>query len=410
MTRSPLWRHGDFLRLWAAQTVSDFGARITREGLPIMAVVTLAAQPAQLGVLASLSSGAALLVGLAAGDYVDRTPRRRILIAADLLRAAQLVSIPLAAIAGALALWQVYAVAAGVAACSALFAIADHAYLPSLVGREHLLDANGKISATESMAETGGPALAGVLFQWLTAPIAVAVNAATYILSAAFLARIRTPEPAPDRTRRGDWWGGVVGGARAAWSEPVLRALLAMGLISGLFGGFFSALYIVFALRDLQVTPALLGLAIAAGGAGAFIGSALAQPVARALGVGPAILITGAASGLTALAIAFIPPGQASGAVGLIATQVLGDGSGVITVILAVSLRQGLTPQALLGRVGATFQAAAGGAAVAGALIGGLLGELGGARLGLLVAGGGLLLAPLLGSLSPLRRVRTMPS
>src|SRR5262245_12889979 len=156
---SPLWRERDFLRLWAAQTVSDFGARITREGLPIMAVVTLAAQPAQLGVLAALASGAGLLVGLTAGDYVDHTPRRRILIATDLIRAAVLLSVPLAAWLGVLSMLQVYVVATLVAAASVLFAIADHAYLPNLVGKPLVLDANAKISATEGVAEMGGPAL-----------------------------------------------------------------------------------------------------------------------------------------------------------------------------------------------------------------------------------------------------------
>src|SRR5690349_21134611 len=112
---SPLWRERDFLRLWAAQSVSDFGARITREGLPIMAVVVLAAAPEELGVLAALSSAAGLLVGLTAGDYVDHTPRRRILILTDLIRAAVLLSVPLAAWLGVLSVWQVYVVAAIVA-------------------------------------------------------------------------------------------------------------------------------------------------------------------------------------------------------------------------------------------------------------------------------------------------------
>src|SRR5437879_1442119 len=194
-SKSPLWRHGDFLRLWAAQTVSDFGARITREGLPMMAVLGLAASPAELGLLAALASGPALLVGLAAGDFVDHTARRPILIATDLARAAILITLPLAAWLHLLSMLQVYAAAALVGASSVLFDIADHAYLPGLVGKSLLTDANAKISATESVAEMGGPALAGLLFQWLTAPVAVAVNAATYVLSALLLMRIRAPEP-----------------------------------------------------------------------------------------------------------------------------------------------------------------------------------------------------------------------
>ena len=179
-SKSPLWRQGDFLRLWSAQTVSDFGARITREGLPMMAVMGLAATPPQLGLLAALASGAALIVGLSAGDFIDHAARRPILIAMDLIRGLALVILPIAAWLGVLSMLQVYFAAAVVAAASVLFSIADHAYLPSLVGKAQITDANAKISLTESLAEMGGPALAGVLFQWLTAPIAVAINTATY--------------------------------------------------------------------------------------------------------------------------------------------------------------------------------------------------------------------------------------
>ncbi|HEY0437481.1 MAG TPA: MFS transporter, partial [Phenylobacterium sp.] len=188
--KSPLWKQGDFLHLWGAQSVSDFGAWITRTGLPMMAVLGLAATPAQLGILSALASGPALLVGLAAGDFVDHTPRRPVLIAADLARAAILITLPIAAWLHLLSMLQLYAAAALVAAASVLFDIADHAYLPGLVGKAHVTDANAKLSATESLAEMSGPAVAGILFQWLTAPIAVAVNAATYLVSALLLAGI----------------------------------------------------------------------------------------------------------------------------------------------------------------------------------------------------------------------------
>lgn len=403
----PLWRHGDFRRLWTAQAISDFGARITREGLPMMAVLALAASPAQLGLLAALAGAPALLVGLSAGGLVDRSRRRTILIAADLIRAAVLITLPLAAWLHVLALGQVFAAAALVAAASALFDIADHAYLPSLVGRDRLTEANARISATESVAEMGGPALAGLLFQWLTAPFAVAVNAATYLVAAAFLAGITSREdlPAPQpRARR--WLDGVRTGAAAAWREPLVRPLLWLAMGSGLFGGIFSALYIVFALRTLGLTPALLGLTIATGGAGAFAGSLTAQPLARAVGTGPAILASALAASASSLLIPLSPPGALPAMTSLIAAQLLGDSFGVVTLILAVSLRQSRLPGELLGRTGAAFQAAAGAAAVAGALAGGLLGQALGVRTALFVAAVGLGLAPALGCFSPLSRLR----
>jgi predicted MFS family arabinose efflux permease len=410
-SKSPLWRQSDFLHLWSAQTVSDFGARITREGLPMMAVIGLAATPSQLGLLAALASGAALIVGLSAGDFVDHTARRPILIGMDLLRGLVLLVLPIAAWLGLLNMLQVYAAAAVVAAASVLFAIADHAYLPGLVGKAQVTDANAKISLTESLAEMGGPAVAGVLFQWLTAPIAVAVNTVTYLVSAVLLWRIKAPEPAPAQRHEGSGWvDGVITGARTAWAEPRVRILLVMAGFSGLFGGFFSALYIAFVLRGLGLSPALLGLGIATGGVGALAGSMLAQPMARSLGVGLAICLSGALSALGVLILLLAPPEPAAAMTALMVSQFLGDAFGVVPLILATSLRQSLLPNAVLGRVGATFSAMGGGAAVGGALIGGALGQTLGLRETLILAIGGLLIGPTIGALSPLRRVREMPA
>jgi predicted MFS family arabinose efflux permease len=408
--RSPLWRERDFLRLWAAQTVSDFGARITREGLPIMAVLTLAAAPSQLGVLAALGSGAMLLVGLTAGDFVDHTRRRGVLVATDLIRAAVLLSVPLAAWLHVLTIWQVYAVATLVAAASVLFAIADHAYLPNLVGKDLILDANAKISATESVAELGGPALAGMLFQWLTAPFAVAVNAVTYLVSALVLGGIRTAEATPEPQPKRPWWNGVVTGAKVSWDEPRVRPLMLMTGTGGLFGGFFSALYIALVLRVLHLPPALMGLGIAAGGAGAFLGSALAQPMARWWGVGPSICLNGIFSALGTMLLLLAPAQPIPAMAALVVSQILGDAFGVVPLILSSSLRQSVLPGNMLGRSAAAFRAISGAGAAVGALFGGTLAETLGIRATLLAAIAGLMIGPVYGLLTPLRRVKDMPA
>ncbi len=409
--KSALWRQSDFLRLWAAQTVSGFGARITREGLPMMAVIGLAATPGQLGVLAALSTAPALVVGLAAGGFVDRTRRRGVLIAADLIRAAVLITLPVAALTGQLTIWQVYAAAALVAGASVLFDIADHAYLPGLIDRDQLTDGNSKLSTTESVAEIAGPALAGVLFQWLTAPIAVAVNAVTYVVSAIFLGAIRKAEPAPDRSGPAPHWTeDVAAGFRIAWGERRVRPLLLMAGAGALVGSFFSALYVIYALKVLHLTPALLGFTIGAGGIGALAGALLAQPIARRVGVGPAIVMTLGGGAAFTLLIPLAPADPVFGTGFLIAAQVFGDALATASVILGASLRQSLLPQASLGRVGATFHATGGGLAAVGALAGGTLGGVIGPREALLIASIGLLLVPLIGALSPLRKVREMPS
>jgi len=407
---SALWRDRDFVRLWSAQAVSAFGARITREGLPIAAVLSLGASPAQLGLLSALSNGPALLVGLAAGGFVDRSKRRGLMMAADLVRAVVLASIPVAALLHVLTLPHLYVAAALVGAASVLFEIADHAFLPGLVAREDLTRANASLSATESVAEIGGPALAGVLFQVLAAPIAIAANAATYLVSAVFLAGIRHVEPKPHPEPPAHWTEDVRLGFRTALSQPLVRPVFLSSWMQALAGGMFGALYILFCVKVVGLNPGLLGLTIACGGVGALIGAVVAGWMSRRLGVGPSFL---GAQVLVACAIAIIPLSPANPTHGmpfLMVSQVLGDAFGVATLILGTSLIQTVMPIAVLGRVNATFKAVSGGLAVLGAILGGLLGEAIGVRGAIWVGVAGLAIAPLFSLPGPLKRLREMPA
>jgi MFS family permease len=182
-----------------------------------------------------------------------------------------------------------------------------------------------------------------------------------------------------------------------------------MSVVGGLFGGFFGALYIAFVLRDLGLGPVLLGVGIAAGGFGALGGSFLAQPLARRFGVGPTICVTGVVSALGTMIVLLAPARPVGGMACLVVSQIVGDVFGIVPLILGASLRQTLLPQELLGRVGATFRAAGGAAAVVGALAGGALGQVLGMREALLLAIGGLLIGPAYGALSPLWRLKTLP-
>lgn len=407
MTQSPaLWRHPAFARLWAAQAISAFGARITREGLPILAVTTLAAPASGLGVLSAITGAAAVLTGLAAGRFVDSRARRPVLVGADLFRTLVLLTIPVAAAFHVLALPQVLVVAALVGAASVLFDMASHAYLPGLIGAERLMDGNARLAATDAVAETGGPALAGVLFQWLSAPFALAVNAGTYLASGLILMGIRQKEPPPEIPPPQHWTAEISEGLRLSWGEPRVRALLLMGLVQGLFGGVFGALYILFALRTLHLPPSLLGLAIAMGGVGALISAWLGPWLARKIGMGPAIIATITGASLSALMIATAPTDRLGAMTVMILTQITGDAFGGAAWMLMATLRQGIMPQAVLGRVAGAFQASAGLVAIPGALCGGWLGAVLGVRETLLIAAAGFLMIPLIGLLSPLRGVR----
>lgn len=401
---STLWADCDFVKLWMAQAISAFGSRITRDGLPLAAVLTLRATPVQVGLLAALSYGPALVVGLAAGGYVDRTRRRGLMIYMDLLRAGALATVPLAAWLHFLSMPQLYLAAGVVGAASVLFEIADHAYLPGLVAQEHITPANSSLSATESVAEVAGPALAGALFQWFAGPFAVAINALTYLVSAIFLVGIRKAEPVPEVPARISWLRDIGDGWRAAVSEPRVAPLLFMTGSNALFGSFFAALYVLFAVRVLGLTPAMLGLTIAAGGVGGIAGAVIAPWLARRLGPGRAIVAAAGAAAALTLLIPSAPVDPKLGMAFLGAAQLFGDALAVTAAVLAGSLRQIVLPQAMLGRVGATFHAVGGGMAVVGALAGGVLGGVIGPRAALYIAASGLLIGPAVAALSGLMR------
>ncbi len=376
-----LWKHADFLRLWAAQTISSFGARIAREGLPLAAVLSTRASIMQIGILVALATAPSVIVGLFAGGFVDRRDKRGIMIASDLVRAAVLATVPVAALFHLLSMTQLYATAFVAGGAGVLFDIADHAYLPSLIGKSVLIEGNTKLSVTESLAEIGGPALAGILVQLLTAPFAIAVNAVTYLASAAFLFAIRKREEVREAAAGGrGWWSGIREGIATVMANEFVRPLFLMAVAGAFFGAFFSTLYVVYAIRVLGLTPALLGITIAVGGVASLIGTGLASTAVRRLGTGRAILWTNL---IAALSAAFIP--LAAGPLALrvaclMAAQFGGDAFGTAAIIPAVSARQGLLPRPVLGRAAAAFQAAPGAVRVLGALAGGFLATALGSR------------------------------
>ncbi|HVM99598.1 MAG TPA: MFS transporter [Caulobacteraceae bacterium] len=401
-----LWSHRDFLRLWAAQTVSSFGARIAREGLPWAAVITMKAGPEAMGIFAALALGPQAAVGPFAGHLVDRLPKKALMIAADLARMAILIVVPVTALVGRLTLTEIYVAGALMGVFNVLFDVADHAFLPSLVARSELLDGNAKLATTDAAAEVAGPAIAGSLVQLITAPFALAVCAFTYLASALCLAGIgrkeetARPEPAPF---------DLAAGLRIALGHPLVRPIWLGDVTRSFFGNFFAALYLLFATRDLHLTPALLGIAIAGGGVGGLAGAALAPRLAARLGVGPTIILPGLAGALTLWLIPLAGGPPLVALMFLLVPQVLGDGLQMAAEINATSLRQTVLPAAALGRAGGAFAFGAGLMGVAGALVGGFAGGLIGARWTLSVAAAGIAAASLFAMFSPLRTLRTAP-
>jgi MFS family permease len=405
-----LWAHAGFLRLWAAQTVSSFGARIAREGFAMSAILSIHAGPMQLGVLSALTVAPGILVGLTAGGFVDRSRRRRVMIGSDLSRTALLLTVPLAAWLHVLTMPQLFVVAAVAGAANALFDIADHAYLPSLIGRGHLIEGNSRLGVTESVAEIGGPALAGMLFQILTPPLAMLGTALTYLVSALFLLSIPNRETLPDISgeKPPHWRDDLRLGLRAILCEPLVRPLFWMALFAPLFGSFFAALYMIYGIEVLGFSPALMGLVIATGGVGALFGTALASILSRRIGIGPAIVACGIASSFLVFLIPMAGGPLWLRAAMMMLTQFGGDAAGLAVIILSTSLRQAILPPEMLGRTAAIFRAATG-VAVIGALAGGWLATMIGIRATLFVAAATYFLTPLFAAFSPLRKLREIP-
>jgi Na+/melibiose symporter-like transporter len=408
-----LWRHPEFLRLWAAQIVSAFGSRITRTALPVLAVLALRQEDAALGALSALTWGPSVAVALVAGGYVDRGTKRRILVACDLIRAALVASLPIAAWTGSLTMVHIYVVAAGTGAASALFRITDGALLPILVGTPHLAEGNAKLEATEATAEISGPAAAGVLIGVLGAPIAVLIDAVSYVWSALFLGALRTREipHAPDPARASSVSDDLAIGLRAVFGPPVIRRLIIAEMALAITGGFFSAMYALYCLRDLDLSTTMFGIVIGFGGVGALIGASLARALVRAWGLGWTMIV------MTLLAAAgnfMIPAAGALGGGGvamialLIAHQLISDGAQVAYQVNAVTLRQTLLPHDQLGRANAAVHACTMALVLIAALGGGALGSTIGTRTALVIGPVIGLIAPIV--LIPLHGLRKVPA
>ena len=279
--REGLWRHRDFLLLWSAQGISAVGSRVTRTALPMAAILVAGAGALDLGLLAATLTLPRALLAWVGGGFVDRHRRRPVLIGADVVRCVALATIPLAAWWNAVSLPLLYAVAAVTGIATVLFELADHVFIADLVGREHLLDANGKREAVDAVAEITGPALGGALVAWLTAPIAIAVDAATFVASAGLIARIRKRETISATPAAPSLLGDVRTGIHVVWREPAIRALFIAAATMTLFGSFMAALYTLFALQTLGLTPTELGITIGCGGIGALARRRVLRPRRR---------------------------------------------------------------------------------------------------------------------------------
>jgi MFS family permease len=406
-----IWRNGAFVRVFSASAISFFGSFITRIALPLAAIYVLKADALGMSAVRSFELVGWLVVGLFAGAWVDRLRRRPIMITADLGRAILLGSIPLAAVAGVLGLPQLVLVAFLAAILSSFFDTASFAYLPSIVDRDRLIGANSALSASASAAEVTGFGLSGFLVQLLTAPIAIAIDAASFVISAVLLLTIRRPEPPhPPVEEREPVLREIKVGIRVVAGSPMLRALALAHAGNHVVWGVFGTTYLLFASQVIGLGAAPIGIITALGGAGSLVGAATAGRLAGRIGVGSAMILGLVGFTLGEALIPLAPDGAVLvGGALLIAQQVFGDGAATIHDILETSLKQAIVGDRVLGRVNASIDTLTTLTALVGSVGGGLLAETFGLRVAMVfgLLGGVASVAFLW--FSPVRRLRSIP-
>ena len=401
-----LWRHPDFLKLWAGQTVSQVGTQVSLLAIPLTAVVVLHASAFQAGLLGTFEFLPFILVGLPAGVWVDRMARRRVLIVADVGRAVALASIPVAAGVHGLHMAQLYAVGFVVGILTVFFDVAYQSYLPSLVDRAQIVEGNGRLEFTRATAEIAGPGFGGALVGLVTAPIAVAADAASYVLSVASLLLIRRAETVEPRVQGSRLRSELAEGVRYVVRHPLLRPIAICTATSNYFAHVGGAVLILYAVRQLGMGAGAIGLWFSLGSFGAPAGAALASRAARRFGAGHTILGTIAVCSAAWFLVPLAP--RAFPLPFLVASGVLGSLGSVMYNITQVSLRQSIAPHRIQGRMNATMRFIVWGTIPLGAFSGGLLGTTLGLHTTLWIsaAGGMLTVVPIL--LSPVPRVRSI--
>jgi MFS family permease len=398
------------MKLWTAETVSQFGTQVTVLALPLTAILILHASAFEVGLLSSLEFLPFILVGLPAGVWVDRLRRRRILIVGDLGRAITLGSIPIAYELHHLTIWQLYAVAFLTGVLTVFFDVSYQAYLPSLVERDQLVDGNAKLEISRSGAQLAGPGVGGLLVQALRAPVAILVDALSYLWSAMWVFLIRKKEPAIERPPEGHrpMREDIKEGLRYVWRHPLLRPIAFCTGSSNLFSSIYIAILVLFAVRVLHMKPGLIGLALAVGNVGFLLGAFSAQRIAKRVGIGPAIV---GSIGLASPVYLLIPLATPSTGFAILVITVFVTGFGGMAVynINQVSLRQAITPMRMQGRMNATMRFMVWGTLPIGAFVGGILGNTIGLRPTLWVAAIGGLFSFVPPLFSPVRTLQTIP-
>jgi MFS family permease len=400
------------VRIWTASTISIFGSLITRLALPFLAIIVLDAGAIEVALLRSVDLVATLAVGLVAGAWVDRLRRRRVLIWSDLGRAILLGSIPVAAVGGWLSYAQLIVVTTAAAVLTSFFDAADNAYLPTIVERDRLVQANSALAASGSAAEFTAFGISGFLVQLLSAPIAVALDAVSFLVSAVLIGGIKAEEAKPPtRAERTSVLAEIRVGVRLVVRDPVLRSFAGAQMALAALWGVFGATWLLFAIDELELGPAAVGVIAGLGGLGSLMGALVAERATRRWGIGRVAIGAMLLAAFGNLLIPLAPAGAPFiAALFLVGQQLIGDSSVTVYDVTETSVRQTMVRDRELGRVASTFRVGAGLAQLVATVGAGVLAEAIGLRATAFLAPiGGLIGAAILFA-SPVRRLVRLPT
>jgi len=404
-----LLRERDFRNFWLGETISLFGDQISLIALPLAAVLVLDAGAADMGYLTAAGLAPHLILSLPAGVWLDRVARRRrIMIAADLVRASLVGSVPIAYAADALTMAQLYGVAFATGCLAVFFDLSYSTVFVSITAREHYVEGNALVNGSRSFSFVGGPSLGGLLVQAFSAPYALLADAVSFLASAFFLGRVRAPEP-PLEPAEGGMRVQVATGMRFIAHSPIFRPMLAGVATLNFFNFAFIALFVLFATRELDVGPGTLGAVLGAGAVGGVLGAVVAGRVGRRLGLGRAFIL---GCFLFPAPLVLVP--LAGGPRPLVLTMLFAaeflSGVGVMILDINVgSMMYALTPDRLRSRTTGAFNFVNWGIRPLGSLAGGALGAAIGVRPTLWVATIGALAGALWLLPSPVPALRDLP-
>ncbi|GAB3610012.1 MFS transporter [Humibacter ginsengiterrae] len=409
-----VWRNPTYLRLWLGETLSQAGEQVGTFAIPVLAVLVLDATAQEVGLLSAAETLAFLVIGLPVGAWVDRMRKRRVMMAADLVRALALASIPLLWWLGLLQIWYLYVVGAVVGGATVFFDVTYQSYVPRIVPSRQVTAANSGLETSAQVARVGGPAASGGLLAIMPPPLVVLATSIGYLFSFGFVASIRDPEPRHEKTEHSSLVRDIAEGLKFVFGNSLLRRITMMTASFNLFEGFVTTLLSIFVLRTLGLSPAVYGAMAAVGAVGGILGAVGSPALSRWIGEGRVIVVAALVSGVAVFLVplaALVP--RSAVAFGVVPLLVVGEFFLMFAVVVynvaQVSFRQRICPPPLLGRMNASIRFVVWGVIpISGVVTGALGGWIGvvptmwvGCVCGLLACG--------IVVFSPLSRLRRLP-